>query len=339
MGTASDDVATGTPHYRELVLPSVLRQGASNDRIEDAKVDRRRTSTFDHLVAAIARALRARLDLTVVKVLIAGCGYVGTALGQELIAQGHSVWGLRRTPSTLPAGFHPLALDLAAPEGLRGMPAEIDRVVYCASADEASDAAYARAYVTGLANVLRAVASSAVERILFTSSTAVYAQSEGEWVDESSPTAPSHFSGVRLLEAEALLRAQAIPSSSLRCSGIYGPGRTRLISTVRDGTARGSGRYTNRIHRDDISGAIVHLLDREPLPPVLLLSDDEPATEHTVQCYLARRLGLPEPPLTEGEPRSRGGHKRCRNRLLAATGYRLRFPTYREGYAAMLENL
>lgn len=289
-----------------------------------------------HLVTPIARGLRAALDFAVVKVLIAGCGYVGVALGEELIARGHQVWGLRRDPSTLPAGLRPLALDLASPGGLTGLPAELDRVVYCASADESSDAAYARAYVTGLRNVLRAVAGSAVERILFTSSTAVYAQSEGEWVDEASPTTPQHFSGIRLLEAENLLRTQAIPSSSLRCSGIYGPGRTRLIQSVRDGSARGSARFTNRIHRDDIAGAIVHLLDREPLPPVLVLSDDEPATEHAVQSYLARRLGVPEPPLTESEPRSRGGHKRCRNSLLAATGYRLRFPTYREGYAALL---
>jgi nucleoside-diphosphate-sugar epimerase len=315
----------GAPPFKAAL---VARKVSSPTRADE--------STFTHLGAAIARALRGRLDLAIVKVLIAGCGYVGVALGQELVAGGHRVWALRRNASTLPPGLRPLALDLASPGSLDGLPAELDRVVYCASADESSDTAYTRAYVTGLANLLQALAGSNVERILFTSSTAVYAQSEGEWVDEASPTKPQHFSGIRLLEAERLLRAQAIPSSSLRCSGIYGPGRTRLIRSVRDGSARGTSRFTNRIHRDDIAGAIVHLLDRAPLPPVVVLSDDEPATEHEVQCYLARRLGVPEPPLTEGEPRSRGGHKRCRNSLLRAIGYRLRFPSYREGYATLL---
>ena len=273
----------------------------------------------------------------VVKVLIAGCGYVGSALGLELLADGDEVWGLRRDPSRLPAGVSPIAADLASPADLRQLPAGLDAVVYCAGADESTDAAYQRAYVTGLAHLLHALEGRNVSRVFFTSSTAVYAQSDGQWLDEGAETLPTYFSGVRLLEAEHLLGQHRVPSTILRCSGIYGPGRTRLIESVRRGTARGSARHTNRIHRDDVSGAIRHLLRAGAAPELLLLTDDEPAPERDVLRYVAERLGVPEPLAAAALPASsRPGDKRCTNARLRATGYQLRFPTYREGYSALL---
>lgn len=269
-------------------------------------------------------------------VLIAGCGYVGTALGQRLVELGHSVWGLRRDPSGLPDSFNKLAGDLAAPEALTQLPRVLDYVVYTASAGESSDAAYARAYVAGVSNVLSAISGGAVRRVFFTSSTAVYGQSDGAWVDEASETNPTHFSGRRTLEAEALLRSSSTPATILRCAGIYGPGRTRLIGSVRQGTASMSERYTNRIHRDDIAGVITHLIQKDLGVPLLVLADDEPATQRDVTTFLAERLGVPLPPLGPPDPNARGGDKRCRNALLRATGYHLLYPTYREGYAAML---
>lgn len=270
--------------------------------------------------------------------LIAGCGYVGTALGLELLAAGDRVWGLRRTPSHLPAGFDAIAADLSGAGALQVLPRSIDYVVYCASADDASDAAYVKAYVTGLDRLLGALERSSVRRVFFTSSTAVYAQAEGQWVDEASETAPTYFSGVRLLEAERVLGASGLPSTVLRCSGIYGPGRTRLVESVRQGTAKSSERFTNRIHRDDVAGAILHLLRSDQPPERLLLSDDEPAPERDVLAFLAARLDVPEPPQArDSAPAApRGSSKRCNNARLRATGYELRYPSYREGYAAML---
>jgi nucleoside-diphosphate-sugar epimerase len=272
----------------------------------------------------------------VYKVLIAGCGYVGTALGERLVERDHQVWALRRDTSGLPAAFNKVSADLTDPAGLDAIPADIDHVVYCASAGESSDAAYQRAYVVGLANVLHAIEGRAVRRVFFTSSTAVYAQTGGGVVDEQSETIPAHFSGRRTLEAEALLRASRAPSTVLRCAGIYGPGRTRLIDTVRQGTASMSERFTNRIHRDDIAGVIIHLMQQDAAPGLLLLSDDQPAPQREVTAFIAARLGVPLPHSPPAEPSARGGDKRCDNSLLHATGYRLLFPTYREGYAAML---
>jgi nucleoside-diphosphate-sugar epimerase len=274
--------------------------------------------------------------------LIAGCGYVGTALGERLVALGHEVWAIRRDPSALPNSFNKFAADLTHRRAIEDLPGSIDYVVYCASAGESSDAAYQRAYVDGLSNVLSATEGSGVRRVFFTSSTSVYAQTGGVVVDEESETRPEHFSGVRTLQAENLLRrAKHAPSTSLRCAGIYGPGRTRLIDSVRQGTASMSTRLTNRIHRDDIAGVIVHLMQAEAVqagvaPPVLLLSDDEPAPQRDVTTFIAQQLGVPEPPVGAAEPSGRGGDKRCNNARLKATGYHLQYPSYREGYAAML---
>lgn len=269
-------------------------------------------------------------------VLIAGCGYVGTALGERLVKRGHTVWGLRRDPSGLPPPFRKVAADLTSARDLSALPGDIDYVVYAASAGEATDAAYERAYVTGLRNLLDALRGGSLRRVFFTSSTAVYAQADGSWVDESSETEPTHFSGIRTLEAERLLLAGPAPATVLRCAGIYGPGRTRLIESVRNGTAPLSDRFTNRIHRDDIAGAVVHLIDARVAEDILVLSDDEPALQRDVTHFLAERLGVSPPTTTSSEASGRGGHKRCRNDKLKATGYRLLFPSYREGYAAML---
>lgn len=275
------------------------------------------------------------------KVLIAGCGYVGVALGLALHERGHEVWGLRRDASLLPARIRPISADLGSPHDLSALPRDLEQVVYCAGADESSDAAYQRAYVEGPRHLLAALRGSAVQRFFFTSSTAVYAQGAGEWVDESSETVPQHFSGLRLLEGERWIGEQPIPCTILRCSGIYGPGRTRLVQSVLDGSARVSERFTNRIHRDDLAGAIVHLMVTGQKPGLLLLSDDEPAPERDVLGYLARCLVVAEPPNMAAPASSlpARGTKRCSNARLKATGYRLRYPTYREGYAALIAEL
>lgn len=271
------------------------------------------------------------------EILIAGCGYVGTAVGQRLAALGHHVWAMRRNPAGLPAAFNELQGDLTRRADLDRLPRALDYVLFSVSAGEHSDAAYERAYVAGLRNLLDALGSRAVRRVFFTSSTAVYAQTGGVVVDEDSETAPTHFSGRRTLEAEALLHSSAIPATVLRCSGIYGPGRTRLIDAVREGKAPMSPRLTNRIHRDDIAGAIAHIIERDLAPSLLLLTDDEPAPQRDVTAFIAARLGVPAPPEAAAPAGARGGDKRCSNARLRAAGYQLLYPTYREGYAAMLQ--
>jgi nucleoside-diphosphate-sugar epimerase len=125
----------------------------------------------------------------------------------------------------------------------------------------------------------------------------------------------------------------------VRFGGIYGPGRTRLIDSVRSGQARCEpGLYTNRIHRDDCAGVLEHLLALAAPAPLYIGVDDEPALQCEVLRWLAQQLGVP-PPVPSGAPddsRRRGGNKRCCNARLRASGYRLLYPSYCEGYTALL---
>ena len=276
-------------------------------------------------------------------ILLAGCGDLGTEAALRFAALGHRVVGWRRSPGNLPAAIEGVAADLSA-AGLPPVPADTSAVVVAVAADASTEEAYRAAYVQGLSNVLNALERDGVapRRVLFVSSTAVYGDAGGGWVDERTEPDPGGFSGRVLLEAEELLRARlqgtGTQGISLRLGGIYGPGRTRLIDQVRGGSAvvPRDVRYTNRIHRDDAAAAIVHLatMDAEPAGTYIGV-DNDPADLGTVLRFLATEMGLTEPPAGDAGP-ARGGNKRCRNSLLLSTGFTFTYPPFREGYRAVL---
>lgn len=272
-------------------------------------------------------------------VLIAGCGDLGTEAGLRFAAAGHEVFGIRRSPEKLPPQIRGVKADLSS--GMPGLPVEADILVIALAADASTEDAYRAAYVDGLRNVLDGVdrQASPPRRILFVSSTAVYPDAGGAVVDENTPTEPTRFSGKILLEAERLLLDRAENASTvLRLGGIYGPGRTRLIDQVRSGKAMipGQPKHTNRIHRDDAAAMMVHLATMEAQPePVYLGVDDESAELGDVLRFLAQELRLPEPlvgPASDGG----AGDKRCSNTRLRSTGFEFTYPTFREGYRAIL---
>ena len=179
----------------------------------------------------------------------------------------------------------------------------------------------------------------------------MYAQSNGQWVDEDSKTEPETFSGRRLLEGERAVLDGLFPATVLRLAGIYGPGRTRSIERVLkipvdDGPPDSRPIYTNRIHRDDCAGALAHLM-LLPEPDELYLGvDHEPADRRTVAAWMSGRFGETrtsgsasdeKPPGTNRRRTDeRRTNKRCSNTRLLDSGYRFCYPTYREGYAALL---
>ena len=267
-------------------------------------------------------------------VLIAGCGELGTAAGLLLAARGHRVRGVRRQAELLPRPIEPIAADLADPDSLPPQP-DVDVVIHTATADLSTPAAYQRAYVDGLRHALRAC--PAAERVLFTSSTAVYGQDDGSWVDESSPTEPTSFRGETMLAAEGLAASSGRLATAVRASGVYGPGRTRLIDSVRRGEATcrpDPPQYTNRIRLDDLAGLLAQLVAMPSPPDRLVASDDLPAPRCEVLRWIADRLGAPEPRIDDSIV---GSGKRCANAALRATGYELAWPTYRDGFADMLD--
>jgi nucleoside-diphosphate-sugar epimerase len=272
-----------------------------------------------------------------VKVLLSGCGDLGTEVGLRLLRDGHEVVGLRRRPEVLPAGFGRLRGDLG--RDLPPLPSDVDALVHAPAPGERSVAAYGRVYHDGLAGVIDGLraAGAAPQRVMFVSSTAVYDVTDGSWVDEQTPAQPSSETGRVLAATERLALAAPWPATVFRLAGIYGPGRTRLLDQVRDGTARVPDPpvHANRIHRDDAAEAVVHLLTRVAEPAEVYLGvDHAPVDRGEVVRWLADQLGVPAP-RTGADRRARGGDKRCRNDRLVASGFAFTYPTYREGYAAM----
>jgi nucleoside-diphosphate-sugar epimerase len=275
------------------------------------------------------------------QVVIAGCGDLGSALASRLMSRGFKVYGLRRNPDALPAGVEPIAADLTDPARPAGWPARVDYLVYCPAAGQRDADLYRRLYVEGLQHVLAWLAESRQKPfVLQVSSTGVYAQSEGEWVTENSPALADSDTARALLAAEDTALRSGLPASVVRLAGIYGPGRNRLIEQVRAGVCVKPEpvQYSNRIHRDDAAALLEHLLlqaeDDELLAPCYLGVDDEPASLFEVTSWLAEQLGVT---LREDGPGiGRQGSKRCSNELAREAGWQPQYPSFREGYAAML---
>lgn len=195
--------------------------------------------------------------------------------------------GLRRQCDALPSEIRPFVADVTKPETLQVLPPALDFVFYTAAPDHSTEEGYQSTYVDGLHHLLAALAGQPhkLRHFFFTSSTGVYGQTTGEWVDETSLTEPEHFSGTLQLAAEQVVLNSGFPATVVRLGVIYGPGRTRLIDTVRQGPAVCSDeslQFTNRIHRDDCAGVLRHLMEL-PQPDRLYLGvDHEPADTCTV---------------------------------------------------------
>ncbi|WP_374604911.1 NAD-dependent epimerase/dehydratase family protein [Arenimonas sp.] len=262
-------------------------------------------------------------------VVVAGAGDVGGRLAARLAQAGTEVLALRRRPpASSPDGVRTLAVDLVTGQGLQALPRQAAALVFCAAPDERNETAYHALYVDGLA---RLMAACDAPRVLFVSSTAVYGEHRGEWVDEDTPAFPVAFNGRVLRQAERLLEGRA-GATSLRLSGLYGPGRTSLIRRALTGDP-GSRRWGNRIHVGDAAGALAHLLALASPGPLYLGSDDEPALDTEVLAWLRETAGqLPVAAPAEGPTQGR----RVRNAALRATGWTPEFPNYRAGYRPLL---
>lgn len=275
-------------------------------------------------------------------VVLAGCGDLGTEAALRFAALGHHVLGLRRSAEKLPASIDGVSIDLGATRPT--LPADTEIVVVALSAGSRDVDTYRASYVDGLRNVLDALdeAGAADARVLFVSSTAVYDVDDGSVVDETTPATGASPTAEVILEAEALLHAHRPDGIVLRLGGIYGPGRERLITQVRDGDARlaepaGSSPHTNRIHRDDAAAAIVHLTTTSAPTDVLYVGvDDEPSRLDDVLAFVADELGSPVPPSAPPRGRQAGGDKRLSNARLRGTGFTFEYPTFREGYRAVI---
>jgi nucleoside-diphosphate-sugar epimerase len=279
------------------------------------------------------------------RVLIAGCGDLGTRLAHRLLARGAEVWALRRqppteedTPANTARAIHWLQADLTQPQSLSNLPSTLTQVVYTPTPGARSPDAYRAVFQDGLISLLRALDQSSLKKVLFVSSTAVYGEHHGDWIDETTPANPSGFNGRILLETEHWLADQAFSSVSLRLAGLYGPGRLQLLERLRAGSASAPIdpiHWANRIHIDDAASAADHLLAYEQTESVYIGSDGTPLPLHVLYAYLADLIHAKAP--AEGPPPANVGSKKMRNSRLIATGWTPQWPDARMGYQTLIQ--
>jgi len=272
------------------------------------------------------------------RVLLVGCGDLGLRTARRLLARGDEVWALRRTPpADAPAGIRWLRADLGRPEQLAQLPPGITRLAWMPAPDRRDPQAYAAVFTDGLRHVFGALDTAVLQRVVFVSSSAVYGEHDGAWVDEDTPPDPPGFNGRVLLQAEAWLAAQGLPATALRLAGLYGPGRLQLLERLRAGQARVPRQpphWANRMHIDDAAAAVAHLLSLPQALPAYIGCDDTPLPLHELYGHLARLIGAPEP--AEGPAPAGVGSKRLHNARLRASGLALQWPDARQGYAALV---
>ena len=276
-------------------------------------------------------------------VLIAGCGDIGSRLATQLLGNDWQVYGLRRSIDRLPAGVTGVAGDLFSEQCPVQWPSgQIDYLVYSAAATEHDEAGYQAAYVDGLKNTLSWLEQNGQRprRLLFVSSSGVFAQKGGEWVDETSPAEATSYSGRIMLDAEQVALNSGIAASVVRLTGIYGPGREWMLGQVRKGyrVAVEPPLYGNRIHADDAAGLLAFLLEADrqgkALDDCYIGVDNAPVPLAEVVGWLRERMGVTE--WAAEESIRRAGSKRCSNARAKALGWEPRYTSYREGYEQIL---
>ena len=273
------------------------------------------------------------------KVLIAGCGFVGLATARLFSERGWEVVGCTHSEESAAklAGetFRVVSCDISERTAVAAQArlGPFDAVVHCASSGRGGAEEYRRVYLEGSRN-LSAVFAPAP--LLFTSSTSVYAQTDGEWVTEESPAEPARETGRLLRDTEDLVVSQN--GIVARLAGIYGPGRSVLLRKFFDGTAliEGDGaKWINQAHRDDIASAIVHLVEARARA-VFNVNDDQPLAQRELYAWLAQRFDQPVPPSGPIDLNRKRGwtNKRVSNAKLRALGWAPRYPSFFDAVAS-----
>ncbi|PWK43601.1 sugar nucleotide-binding protein [Pleionea mediterranea] len=292
-------------------------------------------------------------------VLMVGFGKLAQQLATQL-SNDFELAGVKRTTLTqdhnLPSSLSMHYLDLNDATTLTSLPTDFDFAVITLSPDAMTDDAYHQTYVKGVHHLLEHFKSvHANTRFIYVSSTRVYGQNSGEWVDEQSETLPTSIKGKCLLEAENLVLSHSLNNCVVRFSGIYNHKRTRFFKRVQQGVElqKLPPYYSNRIHQDDCVGIICFLLQKmkanQPLDPIYLCSDHSPTPQFEVAEWIANRFDFPSPKASSNHSSNsdssnnfstdsfltKNQGKRCDSSRIRQLGYQFKFPSFQQGYAEL----
>lgn len=276
------------------------------------------------------------------QVLLVSAGDVAIEAGLRFARADDQITGWRRNSAKLPTSFTGQDVDLLQPASWPQINPETEVVVFTPVPAARTIEAYTRSYLEVAKELVSRLKVQApqLRRFIYVSSSAVSGGGEGEWIDESTEVAPNRPTSQVLADTEQVLLDSGLPVTILRASGIYGPGRNHLINQVRDASARMplESHWTNRIHRDDLAQAIVHVAALgEQAAELYLASDSAPAQLGEVYEFLAKQLDLPVPPGASEAPTRRAADRRLDNARLLASGLQLEYPSFAQGYRHILE--
>ncbi|MDG1012098.1 MAG: SDR family oxidoreductase [Luminiphilus sp.] len=272
-------------------------------------------------------------------VLMVGCGDLGIRLGKQLAAEGWRVSAVRRRVDPLPDNFNAITGDYTQRADLTGLiDLQPDYVVFTPLPTARDSAGYYQGYAAPVAQMAELGLLSSLKGGVLVSSTRVYAQAGGGWVDESSPLTQTDPLAASIIEAERQFLAVCPGATVLRASGIYGEWPGMLIQRLQKGLCSPDPkRISNRIHRDDLAGIMAFCLRRleqgETNDPVYIASDQRPSQVGEVEAWLIKRLGLSA---MKGVATSRLANRRCSSQLLRSAGYRFSYPDYQTGFSALM---
>ncbi len=265
------------------------------------------------------------------QVLIVGLGFLGNPLAKTLHQDGHQVYGIKRQPPSSPFPFPLYPVDIVhdSLDSLKTIP-PLDTLYYLVSADQYTPSAYQNAYHHGLIHTLQAL-SSPPKRLIFASSSQVYQESQGEWVNEESPTSCQHFSQSALLAGESI--THQYHGVVARLSGLYGPTRLPMLSRVKQTPQQSFPQDhdpLNLIHQTDAIHALIHLAKLAKPESCYNLCNSHPVQRTQWLEHLAKQQALAwHPVISESPPPSKRPRqaKKCRNTRLLTSGFEMDYPT------------
>lgn len=276
--------------------------------------------------------------------LFVGFGNIASRVFENLDAEVAALVLKRSASSLLPDNIRKTFIgDVADKETWLSVPDDVDLVLYCVSPGGRSVEAYEQVFLHGLQNcVSRFSGLPRAPHIVFVSSTSVFGQDDGETLDELSAVDPTSATAQVIRQAELVLEQSLVAHTVVRFSGIYGAERLRMVSQVlgKKPVLCDAERMSNRIHEDDAVGFLEFLIRkvllRQSVDSLYIASDSQPSDLNDVYRFIASQLGVAAVAVDEGsEPARRTGNKRLSNKRMLATGYCLKYPNYRQGYAEM----
>ena len=260
---------------------------------------------------------------------------------------GLSLYGVCRNPDALPSLFKGIEADYTQLEALNFLELLApDFLIVTFKPLKPDLSGYKQGFVNAAQNLIDGLGKHIPNLVIFVSSTRIFAENDGRWINELSPRTKTDPLGKSIVEAEELLSGAGLPLVSLYCSGLYGFPTDYLVKRVKEGvfTSKSEKFFTNRIHRQDVAGVFAWLigskLNQERLQSAYIVSDSYPASRMETELWLSEKLGLSEDDRKKVDVLpTRGGNKRCDNGLLLTSGYKLLYPDFKSGYGSILEQL